>query len=155
MNTILLVAAGVVLGLLVFAIVKKLVRLALLLGIVLALSLFGWYAIEEAAPPGTTEKIGEAAEKVGKATGDAARKVGEKAAPVVEKAVDKAAPVAEKAAKAVADKAAPLVEKAAKKAAKAGAEIADKVADKVTDKVTDELDKLGQGDDDDSAPKAP
>jgi len=140
MNTILLVAVGVALGLFVFALMKKLIKLAVVLGVLIFMGLLGWYAIEEHAPAGTTDKIEAAADKVGKATGDAAKKVGEKAAPVVEKA-----------SKAVTEKAAPVVEKAAKKAAEKGAELADKVADKVLETVSEELEKVGEGDDDDSA----
>lgn len=140
MNTVLLVAIGVALGLLVFAVMKKLVKLALVMTLFLFFGLLGWYAIEEHAPAGTTDKIEAAADKVGKATGDAMKKAGEKAAPVVEKA-----------AKAVTDKAAPIAEKAARKAAEAGAELADKVADKVIETVADEMQKAAHGDDDDSA----
>jgi predicted lipid-binding transport protein (Tim44 family) len=136
MNTILLVAVGVALGLFAFAVMKKLIKLAVVLGVLIFMGLLGWYAIEEHAPAGTSDKIEAAADKVGKATGEAAKKVSDKAAPVVEKA-----------AKAVTDKAGPIVEKAAKK----GAELADKVADKVVETVSEELTKVGQGDDDDSA----
>ncbi len=136
MNTILLVAVGVALGLFAFALTKKLLKLAVVLGVLVFMGLLGWYAVEEHAPAGTTDKIEAAADKVGKATGEAAKKIGDKAAPAVEKA-----------AKAITDKAAPVVEKAAEK----GAELADKVADKVLETVSEELKKVGQGDDDDSA----
>ncbi len=140
MNTVLLVAVGVALGLLVFAVLKKLIKLALVMAFFLGMGLLGWYAIEENAPAGTTDKIEAAADKVGRATGDAVKKAGQKAAPVMEKA-----------AQAVADKAAPIAEKAARKAAEAGAELADRVADKVLETVTDEIQRAAHGDDDDSA----
>jgi biopolymer transport protein ExbB/TolQ len=120
----------------IFALVQKLVKMAVVTGLVLVLGFVGFVMLKEGADPATAEKMDEAASALGHAAGSAAKKTAEAAAPLARKAADAAKPHAEKAARAAAAKT---------------AELAGKVADEVKDKVVDEMRSAMLGDDDDSA----
>lgn len=134
--TVLWILGALAVLLFIFAVVKRLVRLAVVLGAVLFIGFIAWVMIEESVDPATAEKIEDAAGKVGKAAGTAA-----------DKAVDAAAPVAKK----VGEKAAPLAKKAAEKTAEVASKAAEKVAEKVVEETRKSVEQAMFGDDDDSA----
>jgi biopolymer transport protein ExbB/TolQ len=109
----------------IFALVQKLVKMAVVTGLVLVLGFVGFVMLKEGADPATAEKMDEAASALGHAAGSAAKKTAEAAKP--------------------------HAEKAAPAAAAKTAELAGKVADEVKDKVVDEMRSAMLGDDDDSA----
>lgn len=151
--TVLWILGALAVLLFIFAVVKRLVRLAVILGAVLFIGFIAWVMIEESVDPATAEKIEDAAGKVGKAAGTAADKAVDAAAPVAKKVGEKAAPLAKKAAEKTAEAVLPVAQKAAEKTA----EVASKAAGKVAEKVAEEARKgvqeaiFGDGDDDDSA----
>ena len=134
--TVLWILGALAVLLFIFAVVKRLVRLAVVLGAVLFIGFIAWVMIEESVDPATAERIEDAAGKVGKAAGTAA-----------DKAVDAAAPVAKK----VGEKAAPLAKKAAEKTAEVASKAAEKMAEKVVEETRKSVEQAVFGDDDDSA----
>ena len=125
MSTMMWVAAGVVLGLFVFAVMQKLIKLALVMGLALLLGAIAWTTMRDAAGPVTASRMDHAADELSRKTGEAARR-----------AADAARPVAERAAHAARAK---------------SAEVASRVGEAVSDRVAVEFARGFGGDDDDSA----
>ena len=134
--TVLWILGALAVLLFLFAVVKRLVKLAVVLGAVLFIGFIAWVMIEDSVDPATAERIEDAAGKVGKAAGTAA-----------DKAVDAAAPVAKR----VGEKAAPLAKKAAEKTAEVASKAAETMADKVVEETRKSVEQAMFGDDDDSA----
>lgn len=149
--TVLWILGALAVLLFIFAVVKRLVRLAVVLGAVLFIGFIAWVMIEESVDPATAEKIEDAAGKVGKAAGTAADKAVDAAAPVAKKVGQKAAPLAKKAAEKTAEAVLPVAQKAAQRAAEKTAEVASKAAEKVAEEARKSVEQAMFGDDDDSA----
>jgi len=133
---VLWIFAGACALLFIFALVQKLVKIAVVSGVVLILCFTGFVLVKDAADPATAGKMDEAASALGKAAGTAAKKTADVAAPLAKKAADAAKPHAEKAVKAASEKT---------------AEIAGKVAEEMKDKLFNEVKDAMLRDDDDSA----
>jgi|GEM_PF-3901626 len=134
--TFLWVLAAACVLIFIFALVQKLVKVAVVTGLVLVLGFVGFVMLKDAADPATAQKMDDAASALGKAAGTAAKKTAEAAKPLAQKAADAAKPHAEAAAKAAAAK---------------SAEIAGKVADEMRGRAVQEFKDAARGDDDDSS----
>ena len=123
------VAVGVLAALLVFAVIKKFVKMALVLLLLLFTTAFVWYAVREEAPADVRADMDEAAAKVGDAAEDAARtlgrKAGEVAGPAARQLGEKAKKIGEEAGKAALETARELGEAAVEEAVEATMEAVD------------------------------